>query len=102
MLGCIAAGMGIAMPLSVLSTFPECRRLTVLPPGKNRAETMLIWRKGASPPNISPLREILSRTANRARSRMSLCLLSNAAGQPLIAMRRGDDVADQLRHAVDV
>ena len=37
---------------SVLSTFPESKRLTVhrLPPGENRAETVLIWRKGAGSP----------------------------------------------------
>jgi DNA-binding transcriptional LysR family regulator len=63
MLGCVAAGMGIALlPRSVLSTFPESKRLTVhrLPPGENRAETVLIWRKGAGSPNIKALRDILS------------------------------------------
>jgi DNA-binding transcriptional LysR family regulator len=64
MLGCVAAGMGIALlPRSVLSTFPESKRLTVhrLPPGENRAETVLIWRKGAGSPNIKALQDILSR-----------------------------------------
>jgi DNA-binding transcriptional LysR family regulator len=64
MLGCVAAGMGIALlPKSVLTTFPESRRLTVhrLPSGENRAETVLIWRKGASSPNIQALQQILSR-----------------------------------------
>lgn len=63
MLGCVAAGMGIALlPRSVLSTFPESKRLTVhrLPPGENRAETVLIWRKGAGSPNITALQDILS------------------------------------------
>jgi DNA-binding transcriptional LysR family regulator len=70
MLGCVAAGMGIALlPKSVLSTFPESKRLTVhrLPSGENRAETVLIWRKGASSPNIRALQDILSR-AQRPRS----------------------------------
>jgi DNA-binding transcriptional LysR family regulator len=71
MLGCVVAGMGIALlPRSVLTTFPESKRLTVhrLPPGENRAETVLIWRKGASSPNIQALREILPRPqAARAR-----------------------------------
>jgi DNA-binding transcriptional LysR family regulator len=65
MLGCVVAGMGIALlPRSVLSTFPESKRLTVhsLPPGENRMETVLIWRKGANSPNIRALRGILSRT----------------------------------------
>jgi DNA-binding transcriptional LysR family regulator len=64
MLGCVVAGMGIALlPKSVLTTFPESRRLTVhrLPPGENRSRTVLIWRKGADSPNIAALRQILSR-----------------------------------------
>jgi DNA-binding transcriptional LysR family regulator len=70
MLGCVAAGMGVALlPKSVLTTFPESKRLTVhhLPSGENRAETVLIWRKGASSPNIEALREILCRPHARAR-----------------------------------
>jgi DNA-binding transcriptional LysR family regulator len=71
MLGCVAAGMGIALlPRSVLTTFPESKRLTVhrLPSGENRADTVLIWREGASSPNIEALRQILSeiRQADRA------------------------------------
>jgi DNA-binding transcriptional LysR family regulator len=64
MLGCVVAGMGIALlPKSVLTTFPESRRLTVhrLRPGENRSSTVLIWRKGAGSPNIAALRQILSR-----------------------------------------
>jgi DNA-binding transcriptional LysR family regulator len=64
MLGCVVAGMGIALlPRSVLSTFPESKRLTVhrLPAGENCARTVLIWRKGADSPNIRALRQILSR-----------------------------------------
>jgi DNA-binding transcriptional LysR family regulator len=63
MLGCVVAGMGIALlPRSVLTTFPESKRLAVhrLPPGENRSSTVLIWRKGAGSPNIAALREILS------------------------------------------
>jgi len=70
MLGCVAAGMGVALlPRSVLTTFPESKRLTVhrLPSGENRAETVLIWRKGASSPNIEALRAILRRPQARAR-----------------------------------
>ena len=66
MLGCVVAGMGIALlPKSVLTTFPESKRLTVhrLPPGENRSRTVLIWRKGADSPNIAALREILSRSS---------------------------------------
>ena len=63
-LGCVVAGMGIALiPKSVLTTFPESKRLGVhrLPPGENRAEIVLIWRKGASSPNIQAFRDILQR-----------------------------------------
>jgi DNA-binding transcriptional LysR family regulator len=70
MLGCVAAGMGIALiPKSVLTTFPESKRLGVhsLPPGENRAEIVLIWRKGASSPNIEALRDILQRPLAQAR-----------------------------------
>jgi DNA-binding transcriptional LysR family regulator len=62
MLGCVAAGMGAALlPRSVLDTFPESMRLGVhpLPPGENRLETVLIWRKGAGSPNIAALVDIL-------------------------------------------
>jgi DNA-binding transcriptional LysR family regulator len=62
MLGCVVAGMGIALlPESVLTTFPEGKRLTVhrLPSGENRAETVLIWRKGAGSPNIQALQQVL-------------------------------------------
>ncbi len=70
MLGCVAAGMGIALiPKSVLTTFPESKRLGVhrLPPGENRAEIVLIWRKGASSPNIQALRDIVQRPMAPAR-----------------------------------
>jgi DNA-binding transcriptional LysR family regulator len=62
MLGCVVAGMGIAMlPKSVLSTFPESKRLNVqrLPPPENRFEIVLIWRKGAGSSKVQALRELL-------------------------------------------
>ena len=69
MLGCVAAGMGVALlPKSVLTTFPESRRLRVhqLPPGENTLDTYLIWRKGASSPKLQALRELLA-AASRTR-----------------------------------
>jgi DNA-binding transcriptional LysR family regulator len=66
MLGCVVAGMGVALlPKSVLTTFPESKRIAVhrLPPGENRADIVLIWRKGAGSPNIEALRQILSQGA---------------------------------------
>ena len=62
MLGCAVVGMGVALvPRSVLDTFPERTRLSLhaLPPGQDRAETVLIWRKGASSPKIAALLEVL-------------------------------------------
>jgi DNA-binding transcriptional LysR family regulator len=62
MLGCIIAGMGVALlPRSVLSTFPESRRLSVhtLPEGHDRMQIVLIWRKGAGSPKVDALIELL-------------------------------------------
>ena len=62
MLGCVVVGMGVALlPKSVLTTFPEKKRLRVhpLPRGENYAETVLIWRKGAGSPKIQALQSIL-------------------------------------------
>jgi DNA-binding transcriptional LysR family regulator len=70
MLGCVVAGMGIALlPESVLSTFPESKRLTVhrLPAGENRAETVLIWRKGAASANVQALQQVLPRSRATGR-----------------------------------
>jgi DNA-binding transcriptional LysR family regulator len=71
MLGCVVAGMGVALlPRSVLTTFPEGRRLSVhaLPAGRNRAATVLIWRKGAASPKVKALVPIL-REAGRGGGR---------------------------------
>jgi DNA-binding transcriptional LysR family regulator len=71
MLGCIVAGMGIAlMPRSVLSTFPESRRLSVhaLPKGLDRVQTVLFWRKGAGSSKIEALVEILGTTSRQVRA----------------------------------
>jgi DNA-binding transcriptional LysR family regulator len=53
----------------VLTTFPESRRLKVhrLPPGENRADTYLIWRKGADSPKVQGLRELLTRHRSKRR-----------------------------------
>ncbi|MEA2975087.1 MAG: hypothetical protein QOF19_607 [Alphaproteobacteria bacterium] len=62
MLGCVVVGMGISlMPRMVLSTFPERKRLSIhpLPPGLNRAQTYLFWRKGARSPKLTALMEIV-------------------------------------------
>ena len=63
-LGCVVAGMGISLiPNSVLTTFPERKRLSVHPLAKkeNCAQTVLIWRKGAGLANVRALPEILLR-----------------------------------------
>ncbi len=62
MLGCVVAGMGIALiPKSVLTTFPERKRLSVhlLARAENCAQTVLIWRKRAGSANVRALEEIL-------------------------------------------
>jgi DNA-binding transcriptional LysR family regulator len=68
MLGCIVVGMGIAlMPLSVLSTFPESKRLSIhpLPKGQDRSRIVLFWRKGAYSPKIDALIAVLKIPARR-------------------------------------
>jgi len=62
MLGCVVVGMGVALlPRSVLETFPERHRLSehALPPGLDRAATLLIWRRGVRSPKTEALRSIL-------------------------------------------
>lgn len=65
MLGCVAAGMGVALlPKSVLSTFPGRHRLSEheMPAGLNSATTLLIWRRGAISPNVEALKGVLEET----------------------------------------
>jgi DNA-binding transcriptional LysR family regulator len=72
LLGCVVAGTGVALlPRSVLSTFPDSKRLSVhaLPPGENRAETVLLWRKGAASPNIQALLQLVSDNKPAARAK---------------------------------
>ncbi len=67
MLGCVVVGMGVALlPKSVLETFPERKRLSehALPPGLDKAATLLIWRKGAGSPKIDALKSILEEGRN--------------------------------------
>ena len=62
MLGCVVAGMGIALlPKSVLSTFPESKRLSVqkLAAGESRFDIALIWRRGAGSAKVQALSELL-------------------------------------------
>jgi DNA-binding transcriptional LysR family regulator len=62
MMGCAAAGMGVAMvPASVVETYPHPEALSVhpLPSGKNAVWTVLISRKGAMGPNLTAFIDIL-------------------------------------------
>jgi DNA-binding transcriptional LysR family regulator len=63
MLGCVAIGMGISlMPLCVLTTFPERKRLSIhlLPKREGSYEIDLIWRKeGISPVMVQALIEAM-------------------------------------------
>lgn len=74
LLGCVVAGMGIAlMPKSVLETFPDRDLLSVhpLPPGQNMARTLLIWRKGMRSAKIDALAEILTAATKSGRKKKS-------------------------------
>jgi len=70
MLGCVVAGMGISLvPRMVLSTFPDARLLSLhrLPPGLDRALTVLMWRKGTLSPKVRALRDLLVAHAGARR-----------------------------------
>ena len=70
MLGCVVAGMGVALlPKSVLTTFPESRRLKIhrRAAGENRADTYLIWCKGPNSPKVQALRDVLTRKRGSRR-----------------------------------
>jgi len=74
MLGCVVAGMGISLlPRMVLSTFPEAQLLSLhrLPPGLDRAMTVMMWRKGTLSPKVRALRDVLVQHAgtNKANGR---------------------------------
>jgi len=66
MLGCAVAGMGISLiPRSVLSTIPDRALLSLheLPAGRDRAETVMFWRRGANSPKVTALLEVIAGTA---------------------------------------
>jgi DNA-binding transcriptional LysR family regulator len=74
MLGCVVAGMGISLlPRMVLSTFPNAHLVSLhrLPPGLDRAMTVMMWRKGALSPKVRTLRDVLVQDAgtNKAKAR---------------------------------
>jgi DNA-binding transcriptional LysR family regulator len=78
MLGCVVVGMGISLvPLSVLTTFPERKHLSVhpLPKGDKHYGIDLIWRKEAvAPQMIQALAKALkpvTATKSPARRRLS-------------------------------
>lgn len=62
LLGCVAAGMGLAVvPAAVLEAFADAALLSVrkLPRGFDHLDTALIWRKGTRPANVLALRDAL-------------------------------------------
>ena len=90
MLGCIAAGMGISlMPRTVLDTFPESRRLGLhaLPPGHDRAWTLLFWRKGARSPKIDALVELLKAAPPAQKAGAKVSRVRHPAGSRRSAPR---------------
>lgn len=61
-LGCVAAGMGMALlPRLVLEAFPGRNQIRVheMPAGQDKAETLLIWRKGTGSLKIEALLNVL-------------------------------------------
>jgi DNA-binding transcriptional LysR family regulator len=68
MLGCVAAGMGVALlPRSVLSTFPQRKQLSIHPMSSRDRwiATVLIWRKGAGSPKLEALKQMLRSSRHR-------------------------------------
>ncbi|MCG8460434.1 MAG: LysR substrate-binding domain-containing protein, partial [Holophagales bacterium] len=64
MLGCVLTGMGAAMvPRSVISTFPESKRLrvTALAKGQSLLRILMVWPKGVRSPKVEALSEVLSK-----------------------------------------
>ncbi|MGO4523777.1 LysR substrate-binding domain-containing protein [Microvirga sp. 2MCAF35] len=72
MLGCAAAGMGVAlMPLSVLQTYSERSSLSIHPIREtdfNTATTFLIWRRNRENPAVARFAEVLLKHSNAARA----------------------------------
>lgn len=72
MLGCVAAGMGIAlMPSSVLETYSERSRLSIhsiADPKFNRANTLLVWHRHRENPAVARFAETLLTHSNMART----------------------------------
>jgi len=63
MLGCVVAGMGVALlPKGVLDAYAERSRLSVHPlSGRfHSARTLLVWRKDAPQANVAALAEIVT------------------------------------------
>jgi DNA-binding transcriptional LysR family regulator len=71
MLGCVAAGMGIALvPRSVLDGFPQAARLSqhALPRAERHIAIELVWRRGARSPKVDALIGVLLPPADAART----------------------------------
>lgn len=61
-LGCVVAGMGLALvPRLVLEAFPGRDQIKAhkMPAGQDKAETLLIWRKGAGSLKVDALLDVL-------------------------------------------
>ncbi len=74
MLGCIAAGMGVAlMPASVLENFSDRDRLRThkLPPPFHKAQTLMLWRKETPTPKVMALAEVLLPQCMKGQLRLS-------------------------------
>src|SRR5262249_27360462 len=71
MLGCAVAGMGISLLRGkVLSPVPDAELLSVhpLPLGLDRAQTLLVWRKGTLSPKVRALKDVLLEHADAGKS----------------------------------
>ncbi len=75
MLGCVVAGMGIALlPKCVLATFSANAEISVhnLTSKENRLATVLIWRKGARSPKTEAFRRFYAKGVERVLQRKNI------------------------------
>lgn len=71
MLGCVVAGMGIALlPRSVLESLPARSQVSVhrLPRNWSSSTTFIIWRKEAKSSRVSAFEQVLRASINRGRA----------------------------------
>jgi DNA-binding transcriptional LysR family regulator len=96
-LGCVAAGMGVALlPTMVLTSFPQRMFLSIhpLPPELSKSPTVMIWRKGTHSPKVAALLDVLMAHAGgdekpaapkAKRKRTAIAATRRSSNEPAVA-----------------